>query len=147
MSWDWPYIAIVLFVAAICVTIGWYVASKRRLPPDVDNASLKSKAFGALILLLAMASIGEGVYFQHKQESSLECQYKVNSALIEVLTTRTNASKTSNEKLVETFKAILRLESPEERRQAIQDFIDEMDRLKATQEANPIPKIPNDCKP
>lgn len=150
---EWQYVTIALFALAIGGVVGWYVA-KRRKVADADHQSLFVRAVSAFLVLLAIGSTLQIFWFQREQDAQAkklgevtECQYRVNQALIAVLTTRQGASTSSDQALIQMATDILNAESPADSRQTIQTFIFEMKRLQTTRKNNPYPTIPNDCRP
>lgn len=150
----WQYIAIGVFALTCGGVIGWYVALKRRLGPGEDQRGLFTRAVSALLLLLAVGSVGQTLYFQHEQaaqanelSATTECQYRVNKALIEVLNRRQNPSQDKDEALVTMVRTVLEAKSATETRAALRTFINAVDTLNKTRTDNPYPTIPNDCRP
>jgi hypothetical protein len=159
MNVEWQIVTAVAFSLAVGGVVGWYVAKKRRAKDDAnhtptDSRNLFTRAVSALLVLLAIGSTFQIMYFQHQQERQAaqlakvtDCQYRVNKALIEVLSNRQNPTQEKDKRLVDMVQAILTAKSREESRKVLTDFIDAMNALDATRTSNPYPTIPADCRP
>lgn len=153
MTVSWQYVAVAVFFLVGGGVIGWYISQRRKLQVS-DQENLFMRATGGLLILLAIGSVLQISYFQYEQAQQsdklstiTDCQYRVNKALIQVLSARQDPSQTKDDALVVMVKAVLNAKSPEAGRKALVDFIDATNNLNKARQDNPYPSIPADCRP
>ena len=150
---EWQYVFVGGFALAIGGTIGWYVALRRRFT-DQSHDNLFARAVSALLILFAIASVGQLFYFQREQtiqadqlRKTTDCQYRVNKALIEVLTIRQDPTQQKDDAILRMVRTILKAKSGDEVQAALTNYVRAVDELNKTRANNPYPTIPGDCRP
>lgn len=147
----WVFVVIIVYLLVIVAVVAFYVGHKRRGDSLVDAATI-AKFAGSILVLFAVGGTVQLLSFQIEQRkhsealiSSSDCQFRVNEALINVLSARSEARDGSDVALKDMAQAILNAKTSEESRAAIQRFIDAMNAYDAEKKEHPLPTIPNNC--
>lgn len=98
-----------------------------------------------LLALLAVAFIGYGWYDREQSQTQLQCQTLFNERMADALTVRSSISDEDREATVRMVHEVLTRGTPQERRQALEEYLEAQKRLKAVRDRNPLPELPAAC--
>jgi len=139
---------ILIAVGTVCVVVGVVVGFlwSRRRPGSNGDPVPFSRVVGVCLLVLAISFGAELFYFQSEQRAQTNCQYRVNTALIDALNARNDASSEQQQKMTEMVAAIMTSKSRGDTQVAMQGFLDAANAFKLKREQNPYPQLPADCR-
>jgi len=126
---------------------GFLLAMMLRNRERMKEISLSKKVLTAIVLLFFCVQVVYNFRSDADRQEALDCQYRVNAAIITVLNDRSVSTTTSDIAMRDMAQAILDAKSTDETRAAIRTFIDAVNAKVKVREDNPLPSIPNDCKP
>lgn len=100
---------------------------------------------GLIVLLLAVASAAQVVYFQESSNSAAACQYRVNRTLVDTLNVRSELAEDQDQQLSELVRSVLGSRSSEQTRKSLQDYLDANEKLQKSRNSGPLPVVPEEC--
>lgn len=143
---NWQHLLVLILTFGLCLFGSWlYIHIFQSRRPTASESG--SRGVAAIVLGLALASAVQVVWFQVTDDRKRDCQYKLNTAIIETLKDRAGPNNQADEALKTMAQSILDAKTANDTRSAIRTFIDAMNAKKKAQEENPLPEIPSNCRP
>lgn len=96
---------------------------------------------GIVLLVLALLSVGQGVYFTYQNRQITSCQADYNQQFAAQLAARSEISESDRESLAELFDTWL-TKDPKNARQALEDYIKTKERNDEQRKKHPLPELP-----
>lgn len=99
------------------------------------------------IVTMTVATTASVVFSSVRSRQAADCQAKINLAVIETLKTRSEPSSEADTALLGLAQAILDAKTIEDTKAAARRFIDALTAKRSTQQKNPLPDVPPNCRP
>lgn len=103
-------------------------------------------AVGWMLLVLALATVLQGLYFQRKQQQTTQCQARYNAEVSRVIQVRSEIADSDQANLLNLIRVISVAGTPLETRNAVLSFLNKQEALNVERRRNPIPTLrPGEC--
>ncbi|GAA2554864.1 hypothetical protein GCM10010423_65050 [Streptomyces levis] len=100
------------------------------------------KYSGVLLLILALLTVANGVYFSVQNRHATRCQAEYNSQFIEQINTRAKISESDRESLVKLVKQVIGSQDRETSRKALAEYVETLERNDEYRKKHPLRELP-----
>lgn len=101
---------------------------------------------GVVVILLAVVTVAQGVYFSRQARETSHCQAQFNSDFSTALTLRNGWAAEDRAQLTKMIDTVLTGATPEVRRKALEDYLAAVHKNDALRAQHPLPELSDrDC--
>ncbi|MFD5451660.1 hypothetical protein [Streptomyces sp. NPDC127100] len=112
---------------------------------EIKVSRTAQKVFGAIIAIMAVATLVTGLYSIHNQERITRCQADINHQFIVQLRARNEISTSDRESLARTIQGFLQPGTRESRKKLLEDYLKTKEENDAKRQKHPLPALPSDA--
>jgi hypothetical protein len=114
------------------------------MSPLRSLSPISQRVIGVVILFLVVMTVTSTLYYSHEQRAISNCQTEFNVQFIKQLKARNDIATSDRNSIAELIQKILTVNSREERRKALQDYVKTKEENDAKRAQHPLPTLPEE---